>query len=165
MPSLQRALAISTVSALVVGASGAAAWATTPPSPADPVVRALDRHAHPLASTDPDHVGDRDLAPFGRMVGSADVVGVGEATHASTEFVATKQRLLRYLVEHEGFGAFVQEVSWSTGLLLDDYVVHGTGDPRAIMSREMQYVYRFFNSEEMLGLVEWRRAYNERHAE
>ena len=131
----------------------------------DAVVGGLDRHAHPLATTDPDAAGDRDLAPFGRMVGYADVVGVGEATHGSTEFVATKQRLLRHLAEHEGFRAFAQEVSWSTGLLLDDYVVHGTGDPRAIMSRELQYVHRFFNSQELLDLIEWIRDHNERHAE
>lgn len=161
MRSLPRVLALSAASAFVAGACAVTVVATALAAAGDSVVRGLDRRAHPLTVA-PD---DRDLAPFGRMIGSADVVGVGEATHASADFATTKQRLLRYLAEHEGFRAFAQEISWSTGVLLDDYVVHGAGDPRAIMSREPQEVDHLGNADELLALVEWIRGHNEDHDE
>ncbi|WP_053848294.1 erythromycin esterase family protein [Streptomyces sp. NRRL B-24085] len=126
------------------------------------VVDALDRTAHPLRTVEPGG-RTRDLRPFGRMVGGAGVVGVGEATHGSHDFFALKDRLFRYLVEEKGFRTFALEAPWSTGLRLDDYVVHGTGDPRRIMREEFQRDYLWWNNTDYLRLVEWMRAYNVRN--
>ncbi|ADB35954.1 Erythromycin esterase [Kribbella flavida DSM 17836] len=126
-------------------------------------VPALNRAAYPLLSTDP--TGPlRDLRPLVRMVGNAQVVGVGEATHSSSEFFTLKHRLFRALAEQRGFTAFSLEASWSTGVALDRYVVHGVGDPRAIMQHEFQGSYQFWNAEEYLDLIEWMRDYNRTHA-
>lgn len=131
------------------------------PEPAA-VVTALDRAAHPLRGVEPG--GDtRDLRPLGRMVGDARVVGLGEATHGSHDFFALKDRVFRHLVTERGFRTFALEASWSTGLRLDDYVVHGKGDPRRIMRDEFQRDYLWWNNTDYLGLVEWMRAYNTRH--
>lgn len=126
--------------------------------PTDPVP-ALERRAHALDSTEPsDNL--RDLRPFGRMVGDARVVGLGEATHSSREFFTLRHRVLRYLVQEKGFRTFALEVSWSTGMRINSYVLHGMGDPRRIMHEEMQYNYRFHNTAEYLRLIEWMRTYN-----
>jgi hypothetical protein len=58
------------------------------------------------------------------MIGDASVVGLGEATHGSHDFFALKHRVFRHLVEEKGFCPFALEAPWSTGLLLDDDVVH-----------------------------------------
>ncbi|WP_240477400.1 erythromycin esterase family protein [Jiangella muralis] len=149
-------LAFSAASALVAGACVVTVVATALAAAGDSVVRGLDRRARPLT----DAPGDGDLAPFGRMIGSADVVGVDEVALATTT-----RRLLRYLAEHEGFRAFAHEISWSTGVLLDDYVVHGAGDPRAILSREPRDVDRFGDAGGLLALIEWIRDHNETHDE
>ncbi|RSM77808.1 erythromycin esterase family protein [Kibdelosporangium aridum] len=118
-------------------------------SHADPVVRALEGVARPLGR-------------FVETVGDASVVGVGEATHGSHEFFVLQHRVFAQLVRGKEFGTFAREVSWSGGLRLDEYVVHGTGDPRQIMREEFQGSY-LWNTEEYLDLIEWMRAYNERH--
>lgn len=98
------------------------------PRHADAPVRALARSAEPL----------RDLRPLEKAVGSATIVGVGEATHGSSEFFTTKHRLFRYLVEHQGFTTYALEANWSAGLRLNDHVLYGKGDPRTIMREEFQ---------------------------
>ncbi|TVL90569.1 erythromycin esterase family protein [Streptomyces sp. SAJ15] len=135
--------------------------ATAPAPHTDPVT-ALERAAHPLRSTEPSGPSS-DLRPFGRMVGDAKVVGLGEATHGSHEFFAMKHRVFRYLVEQQGFRSFALEAPWSTGLRLNAYVLRGEGDPRRIMREEFQDAYRFWNNDEYLSLLRWMRAYNVAH--
>ncbi|MEU5896565.1 MULTISPECIES: erythromycin esterase family protein [Streptomyces] len=123
---------------------------------------ALDRVAHPLRTTEP-RGSLTDLRPFGRMVGDAKVVGVGEATHNSHEFFTVKHRVLRYLVEKKGFRAFALEASWSSGLRLDAYITRGEGDLKQIMDEEFQGSYQFWNTAEYRDLIQWMRAYNIKH--
>jgi erythromycin esterase len=146
--------------ALLVAAALPLSTATAAPS--DPVP-ALTRAAVPIHSTDADS-SLRDLRPLTAMVGSARVVGVGEATHSSSEFFTLKQKIFRELVARKGFTAFALEASWSTGLDLDRYVVSGVGDPREIMRRDFQDSYKFWNVQEYLDLIEWMRSYNRTHA-
>lgn len=80
----------------------------------------------------------------------------GGPNHNAREFFATKHRLFRYLVEHRGFTTFSLEVSWDIGLQLDDYVRHGTGDPRTILRQDPTW-----NTREYLDLVEWMREHNQ----
>ncbi|MGW0466147.1 erythromycin esterase family protein [Streptomyces sp. NPDC003027] len=122
------------------------------PDTTDPA-RELARSAHRLT----------DLRPLDRMIGSAKVVGIGEATHSSAEFFETKHRIFEHLVEKKGFTTFALEANWSTGLLIDDYVRFGKGDIRTIMRDEFQNAYRFWNTEEYLDLFRWMRQHNLRH--
>ncbi|WP_432000831.1 erythromycin esterase family protein [Streptomyces sioyaensis] len=126
------------------------------------IVEALNRSAHPLRTVEP-RGGTGELRPLDRMIGDARVVGIGEATHSSHDFFALKSRIFRHLVEEKGFRTFALEASWSTGLRLNDYVLHGKGDPRRIMSDEFQGDYRWWNNTDYLRLIEWMRAYNVRH--
>ncbi|WP_411135544.1 erythromycin esterase family protein [Streptomyces sp. C10] len=136
--------------------------AAAPPPPAQSPVPALEREAHSLRTTEPQGNLD-DLRPFGRMVKDARVVGLGEATHSSHEFFAMKHRVFRYLVEEKGFRSFALEGSWSTGLRLNNYVLHGKGDPRRIMREEFQSIYSWWNNTDYLNLLKWMRSYNSRH--
>lgn len=108
-----------------VAAGTPAATATPTPAPSD-VVAALDRSAHPLRTVEPGGATD-DLRPLDRMIGGAKVVGLGEATHSSHDFLALKDRVFRHLVEKKGFRTFALEGAWSTGLRLNDYVLYGKG--------------------------------------
>lgn len=100
-----------------------------------------------------------DLAPFGRIVGEARIVALGEATHGTSEFFRTKHRLLAYLVEHAGFRLFAIEANQLAVEPINEYVRGGRGDVRTLM-REL---FRVWNTEEMRDLIEWMRAYNTRN--
>jgi len=139
------------------------ALAETRTAKGDPVARGLNQAARPLRSTAPNG-SLKDLRPFGKMVGNAQVVGIGEATHSTSQFYTLNNRILRYLAEEKGFTTFGRELSWSTGLRLNDYVLHGKGDPRVIMHNEFRGPYALFDNAEFLGLVKWMRAYNTTHA-
>ncbi|MFJ4689109.1 erythromycin esterase family protein [Streptomyces sp. NPDC088789] len=130
---------------------------------ADPaVVAALERAARPLRTVEPG--GDtRDLRALDQAVGDARVVGIGEATHGSHDFFALRDRAFRHLVERRGFRTFALEASWSTGMRLNDYVLHGKGDPRRIMGEEFQRDYLWWNNTDYQRLIDWMRSYNLRH--
>ncbi|MFI1658510.1 erythromycin esterase family protein [Streptomyces sp. NPDC020472] len=138
--------------AACLGTLAPAAGAAAAPAGPDPA-RELARSARPLT----------DLRPLDRMVGSAKVVGLGEATHSSAEFFTAKHRIFEHLVESRGFTTFALEANWSTGLLVDEWVRTGRGDIRAIMRDEFQESYRLWNTEEYLGLFLWMREHNRLH--
>lgn len=126
------------------------------------VVETLESRAEPVSGLEPGGES-ADLQAFGQMVGDAPVVSVGEATHSSAEFYTMQNRLFEYLVEEKNFTTFSREVSWSTGISLNNYVLHGRGDPEKILDNEVQAFYQVFDTEELLNLIEWMRDYNTSH--
>lgn len=151
--ALHRLLAaVLCVASLVVVAPAARAQQSATGPAADPLP-ALSRVAEPLS----------DLGAFDRMVRGAQVVGIGEATHNSREFFTTKHRVFRHLVETQGFTTYALEANWSAGLRLNDYVLHGKGDPRRVMREEFQNSYLLWHTREYLDLITWMRQYNLRH--
>ncbi|WP_411110685.1 erythromycin esterase family protein [Streptomyces sp. c-19] len=151
--SLRRRLPlVGLLVAACLGTLAPAAGAAATPTTSDPA-RELTRSAQPLT----------DLRPLDRMIGSAKVVGIGEATHSSAEFFTAKHRIFEHLVERRGFTTFALEANWSTGLLVDEWVRTGRGDIRAIMRDEFQESYRLWNTEEYLDLFLWMRRHNQLH--
>ena len=120
------------------------------------VVRDLKRYAVRLASVEPgEEFGD--LAAFGRAVGDARIVALGEASHGTHEFFQMKHRLLEYLVREKGFTVFAIEANWPESLAVDRYIKSGEGDPKAAI-KEMYFWT--WGTQEVLDLIEWMRAFN-----
>ncbi|MEU2675230.1 erythromycin esterase family protein [Streptomyces sp. NPDC007164] len=143
-----------------------ASAATTTPAPtgtkgrqAD-ALRALERAARPLRSTEPGG-NTTDLRALNTMIGDAKVVGLGEATHGSHEFFAMKQRVFSHLVEEKGFTTFALEMSWTAGLRIDEYLQGGPGDARRIAKETLSGSP--WEREEFVSLIAWMRRYNDRH--
>ncbi|MGW4378378.1 erythromycin esterase family protein [Kitasatospora sp. NPDC004531] len=124
------------------------------------VIEQLEAAAHPLRSTAP---GGRstDLAALGDLVGDAQVVGLGEATHGSHEFFTLKHRVFRHLVEERGFTAFALEASWTAGLEIDEFLQGGEGDARQVADRVL--AQSPWHREEFAELIAWMREHNRRH--
>ncbi|GLX37706.1 hypothetical protein Sros01_37790 [Streptomyces roseochromogenus] len=123
-------------------------------------LRALERAAHPLRSTEPGG-NTADLRALDAMIGEARVVGLGEATHGSHEFFAMKQRVFSHLVEERGFTTFALEMSWTAGLRIDEYLQGGPGDARRIAKETL--TGSPWAREEFVSLIAWMRRYNDRH--
>lgn len=94
---------------------------------------------------------------FSQLVGEAPFVAMGKATHGSAEFPQWRQRVFQALVRDREFTVYAVEVPWPEALALDDYVVHGTGDPREAFKALNTWKNE---TEETLRLVQWMRAYN-----
>lgn len=133
----------------------------TPPTPAE--LRWLAGRASPFAAVLPEGspigADSAALARFGAIVGDARVVGLGESTHGTREFFQMKHRLVRYLVEEEGFDLFAVEANQLAVRKLDAYVMGGPGTTRDAM----RVMFRVWNTEEMLALIDWLREWNRTH--
>jgi erythromycin esterase len=115
-------------------------------------IKWLEKHAMPLKTTDPT-ASLHDLSPLKDMIGSATIVGLGEATHGAHEVFTMKHRIVNYLVVGMGFNALVLEEGWDKALGLDRYVLTGKGDPSQYLSPEI-------NTKEIIDLLQWIRQYN-----
>lgn len=117
----------------------------------------LEEYTTELQHVDP-------LAEFARPDAMADIladsriVALGEATHGTREFFRLKHRFLRYLVLEHDVRVFAMEANFPETLAIDEYVVHGTGDPR----EALQGIYFWtWNVEAVLSMIEWMREFNE----
>lgn len=129
------------------------------PAPVAPPAAAitwLQQAAKPVSSVEPD-TSDVELAFLDGMVGDASIVGMGEATHGSSEFQKMKHRVFRYLVEHKGVTAFGLEAQMGRCQRINQYVLTGVGSPVRVLDNQVSWVW---STEEMADLVNWMWAYN-----
>jgi erythromycin esterase len=116
----------------------------------------LRAHARELDTCDPESDLAADALPTD--IHDAAIVALGEGTHGMREFFRLKHRLLRHLVTDGGVRTFVMEANAPEARALDEYVVHGRGDPEAGLDGLYFWTWQ---TEEVLALVEWLRAFNE----
>ncbi|GAB2617490.1 erythromycin esterase family protein [Streptomyces capparidis] len=98
-----------------------------------------------------------DLQPLKGVLDGVRIVGMGEATHGTSEFFRLKHRLLEFLVTELGFSVLAMEASASAAPAVDAYVRHGTGDGAKALAGLGFWTWR---TEEVLAMVEWMRAWN-----
>jgi erythromycin esterase len=149
------------IGAAVLGwslATIAHAQSATAPQPANiaAIAEYLSTHAIPLKSVEAGH-GFEDLAALEKILGDTKMVGLGEATHGTREFFHFKHRMLEFLVERMGFNVFAIEASYVGCLNIDDYVVHGKGDPAAALASQKFWTW---DTEEVADMIRWMREYN-----
>ncbi|MFN3266721.1 MAG: erythromycin esterase family protein [Deinococcales bacterium] len=126
---------------------------------ASPEVAWLQKNTIPLESTRAE-TGLSDLEPLGNLVTDSRMIGLGEATHGTKEFFTTKHRLLEYLVQKHGFAVFAIEANWASSFALNQYVLGATGNARDLL-RQYAKIMWAWRTEEVLGLIEWMRRYNQ----
>jgi erythromycin esterase len=124
------------------------AWLAGQATPLESVLPALDGSADP-----------GDLRKIGDIAGPARIVGLGESTHGTREFFQVKHRLLEYLIRRHGFGLFAIEANQLAVERINRYVMGGSGTAREVI----RVMFRVWNTEEMVDLVEWMRSYNVAH--
>jgi erythromycin esterase len=121
------------------------------------VTRWAAEHAISLRTMEPG--GDAsDLAPVRAIVGSARVVAIGEPLHGGHEPLAFRNRLIEYLIEHEGFTAVGLESGFSESRLVDRYITTGVGDAATIARDGITWGFGLFKDN--IVLLEWLRAWN-----
>lgn len=120
-------------------------------------VQWMRQNAVPLETVEAGH-GFADLQPLGRMVGNARIVELGEATHGTREFFQLKHRIIEYLAAQKGFTIFSIEGNMPEAYRLNDYVLHGVGDPKQLLGGMGFWTW---NTQEVLDMVLWMRDFNQ----
>jgi erythromycin esterase len=69
----------------------------------------LRQHAATIRTVDPDDEDFTDLAAFGRAIGNARVVFLGEPSHGTGNLFSAQARIAKYLHQHHGFDVLVFE--------------------------------------------------------
>ncbi|HJV88982.1 MAG TPA: erythromycin esterase family protein [Holophagaceae bacterium] len=127
-------------------------------TPAGPKVKAwIKGHGVALTTPEAGH-GSKDMEPLRAMVGKAQVVSLGEATHGTREFFQMKHRMLEFLVTKMGFTVFAIEANMPEARAVDAYVLEGKGDPAKALAGLYFWTW---NTEEVLEMIRWMRRYNE----
>lgn len=78
-------------------------------------------------------------------------------THGTSEFGQIRERMIEYLVTHEGFDVVALEANGARCEDINRYLRTGEGDPVALVEGLKVWIWR---TNEMLDLVRWMRAYN-----
>jgi len=103
--------------------------------------------------------GLNDLEPLKQTLANVRVVGLGEATHGTSEFFMAKRRLVEFLVTELNFTVFAIEASFSACEEINDYVAGKDIDLKTALAN---LGYWMWNTEEVASLIEWMREYNTR---
>jgi erythromycin esterase len=96
-----------------------------------------------------------DLDWLDEAVGDARVVAIGESAHYNREFFQLRHRLLRYLTERHGFGAYAMESGFVEGRLIDTWVRGEGGDLGLVMANGLTSLMGVWS--EHRALLEWMR--------
>lgn len=118
----------------------------------------LRKYMYPLRTFEPDGGDTEDLSVLHRLIGDSKVVALDENTHGSSEIFKMKNRLIQYLAAHEGFDIFSIEAGMPESYKLNEYTIHGKGDPKELIAGMYFWTW---NTREMLDLVEWMRRFNQ----
>ncbi|WP_344882812.1 erythromycin esterase family protein [Nonomuraea antimicrobica] len=124
----------------------------------DAVRQWIRQHAHPLTTLAP-HDPLADLAALHGLARDATVVALAASARQTHELSAIAHRMLRFLVEEMGFRSIALEGDDAARLHLDEFVRTGRGDPQALLADARS----FWQTEEIVDVIRWMRAHNERH--
>ena len=145
------AFALGPLAALLTGCS------TDKPSEPTPTNQ-LPAGIHALAGI-ASNLPDTDLDPFRQLIGSTQVVALGESTHMSQGYYQAKARLIHYMVEELGFRIITFETPWLAALPATRYVESCSGTPEA----SMRGFHRVWHDVTVRNLLFWLCDYNRSH--
>ncbi|MEM7035478.1 MAG: erythromycin esterase family protein [Bacteroidota bacterium] len=121
---------------------------------------ALSKYCYPISLHGEADQNQRFEA-FKHLLKGRKVVAMGEATHGTREFFEMKHDVMRFLATEMGYRIFTIEAGYAEALKLDRYVRTGKGDPDQLIGK---MGYWCWNTEEVLEMVEWMRAFNKGRA-
>ncbi len=107
-----------------------------------------------------DSVEDASLDRLVERVGSCRIVLIGEASHGTSEFYRTRDRITRELVQKKGFNIIAIEADWPDAARIDHYIRH-----RETPASEWEAFARFptwmWRNKETRSFVDWLHEFNQ----
>lgn len=119
-------------------------------------IQALNENAIEIKSAE-FKLARKDFAGFNHLIGNARIVALGENSHGSSSIYKLKLGLVKYLVQNLGFTIFALEMPVADAEVINQYVLFGKGVREDIIKH---LVYKAWQTNEMINIVEWIKAYN-----
>lgn len=124
---------------------------------ASPLAAAIANTVHPLTG------GAGDYTPLLDMVGDANYVLIGEATHGTHEFYEERARITQRLILEKGFNAVAVEADWPDAYRVNRFVRDQGDDTDAVQA--LQGFQRFpswmWRNTDVVNFVSWLRSYDD----
>jgi erythromycin esterase-like protein len=97
------------------------------------------------------------------FIGDAELALVGEASHGTHEFYASRAHVTRQLILQSGFRAVVVEADWPDAYRVNRYVRHESRDSNAVAALEdfKRFPTWMWRNADVVAFVEWLREHNE----
>lgn len=116
-------------------------------------------HAHQLRGR------PSDYDPLLELIGDAEVVLLGEATHGSHEFYAARAAITKRLIEEKGFSAVAVEADWPDAYRVNRYIRGESNDPNAEAALDdfQRFPLWMWRNVDIQALVTWLWSYNRAH--
>lgn len=102
-----------------------------------------------------------DFDPFMEEVGDARIVLLGEASHGTSDFYATRARMTRRLIEEKGFNLVAVEGDWPDSAQVNRYVRGGPGDALSALDGFKRFPIWMWRNTVVLSFVERLREWND----
>jgi erythromycin esterase len=125
--------------------------------PTDESITWLKSHLVPLTSASTSAPAS-ELDALNTMIGTARIVGLGEATHGTSQFFSLKDRILRHLVQNMGFTRFAIEATSPEADEVNRYVLGESTTPPATLIGNLYFWT--VDAQEVVEMVDWMRSYN-----
>lgn len=113
---------------------------------------------------------DDDFTPLLERIGDARIVMLGEASHGTAEFYATRARLTQRLITERGFDLVAIEGDWPDAARVNRFVTGTAGerpirDARDALAGFQRFPTWMWRNTVVLDFVDWLRTHNLRHPE
>jgi erythromycin esterase len=120
-------------------------------------IEALDKRIVPIKYLETNSA-TQDLIPLKNIIGNSTIVALGENSHGSSSIYKLKLRMIKYLVENEGFSIFALESPTVEADRINDYVSFGKGTIEEVIK---DLVYPSWQTQEMVDIIQWMKSYNQ----
>ena len=107
-----------------------------------------------------------DYEPLLGLIGAAQFVLIGEASHGTHEFYRERAHITKYLIEHHGFSAVCAEADWPEAYRVNRYVRGSGGDAEAVeaLGDFQRFPAWMWRNADVLDFVGWPRGFNDGRA-
>jgi erythromycin esterase-like protein len=124
------------------------------------VANLVKEHAHVLTGTTDDY------KPLLDLIGDSNFVLLGEASHGTHEFYASRAKITKQLIREKGFNAIAVEADWPDAYRVNRFIRERSSDEEAIEALEdfKRFPTWMWRNADVLNLVGWLREYNGHHA-
>lgn len=107
-----------------------------------------------------------DLAPIDQMIKGAEIVAIGESGHGSSGYLKMRLKVIKHLVQTQGFRTILLENGYYQSEEFDQYLKQcsiNQNNPANLLAlvRKANIIYR---SQEILDTFTWMCSYNKEHS-
>ncbi len=101
--------------------------------------------------------GFEDLQPLKTMFKDADIIGLGEATHGTSEIFKCKHRLIEFFASEMGYTIFSIEANMPEAYDINEYVLTGKGNVKDLLKGMYFWTWQ---TKEVADMIEWMKEFN-----